>query len=55
MGYSSPFDSNCIIPGFMLRTNGGGTPYEILEHSCSFSGIGRPEIIIENFSNRSLV
>jgi len=51
MSYLTPYDTNCIIPGFILKTSQGVSVYGILEQSCSFSGIAKPEIKYEHLSS----
>uniref|UniRef100_A0A2S2PN16 NF-kappa-B-repressing factor n=1 Tax=Schizaphis graminum TaxID=13262 RepID=A0A2S2PN16_SCHGA len=50
MRYTTPYDSNCLIPGFMLKVVNGVNVYDILEQSCRFSKITNPEIEYEELN-----
>jgi len=39
------------MPGFMLRTGKGRTPYDIVEQLCGFTGIAKPQITIKRFND----
>lgn len=50
MRYTTPYDSNCLIPGFMLKVVDGANVYDILEQSCRFSKTTKPEIVYEGLN-----
>jgi len=52
MRYLTPYDTNYIIPGFMLKTYQGVSVFDIIEQSCSFSGIPKPEIKYEHLNSQ---
>lgn len=50
MRYITPYESNYIIPGFMLKVVGNSLNANvILEQSCIFSRIAKPEIQYEHY------
>ncbi|XP_016657265.1 NF-kappa-B-repressing factor isoform X2 [Acyrthosiphon pisum] len=51
MRYLTPYDNNCIRPGFILKVTQGACVFAILTQSCSFSGIAQPQIVYEHLNS----